>query len=74
MNEFEEEEKDTANQSIDELLKDIYLKGDEETRRAISKSFQESNGTVLSTNWSEVSKSKVDVKPPDGCEFKNWES
>jgi hypothetical protein len=35
---------------------------------------QESGGTVLSTNWQEVGKSKVDVKPPDGMEFKKWDS
>lgn len=73
MNDFEEEEKND-NQSIDELLKDIYSKGSEETKRAINKSFQESNGTVLSTNWNEVGQSKVEVKPPEGCEFKKWNS
>ena len=36
-------------------------------------SVQESGGTVLSTNWSEVGKSKIDVKPPDGMEFKKWD-
>ena len=34
---------------------------------------QESGGIVLSTNWSEVAREKVDVKPPDGVEFKKWE-
>lgn len=34
----------------------------------------ESGGTVLSTNWKEVAKQKVDVKPPDGMEFKKWDS
>ena len=37
------------------------------------KSFQESNGTVLSTNWNEVGKEKVEMKPPDSMEFKKWE-
>ena len=74
VNDFEEEEKNTEGQSIDDLLKDIYNKGNDETRRAISKSFQESNGTVLSTSWNEVSQSTVEVKPPDGCEFKSWQS
>lgn len=32
----------------------------------------ESGGTVLSTNWKEVAGQKVDVKPPDGMEFKKW--
>lgn len=43
------------------------------SRRAMNKSFQESGGTVLSTNWSEVGKGQVDVKPPDGMEFKKWD-
>ena len=34
---------------------------------------QESGGTVLSTNWNEVGKDKVTVKPPDGVEFKKWD-
>ena len=29
---------------------------------------------MLSTNWNEVGKDKVDVKPPDGMEYKKWET
>lgn len=29
----------------------LRAQADEDTRRAMNKSFQESNGTVLSTNW-----------------------
>lgn len=32
----------------------------------------ESNGTVLSTNWDEVGKGKVEMKPPDGMEYKEY--
>lgn len=28
---------------------------------------------MLSTNWKEVSKEKVEVKPPDGMEYKKYE-
>ena len=34
---------------------------------------QESGGTVLSTNWKEIGGKKVEVKPPDGMEYKTWE-
>lgn len=34
----------------------------------------ESGGTVLSTNWSEVGQGKVEKKPPDGMEWKTWNS
>lgn len=36
------------------------------------KSYQESNGTTLSTNWDEVKKGKVETKPPTGQEAKKW--
>ncbi len=36
------------------------------------KSYQESGGTVLSTNWEDVGKKKVEVSPPDGMIAKKW--
>ena len=33
----------------------------------------ESGGTVLSTNWGEVGKEKVERKPPDGMEWRDYE-
>ncbi|XP_048003981.1 protein SGT1 homolog [Leguminivora glycinivorella] len=63
--------------SIFFLLINIYIKiygeGSDEVRRAMNKSFVESGGTVLSTNWNQVAKDKVEVKPPDGLEFKKWD-
>jgi hypothetical protein len=35
--------------------------------------FQESGGTVLSTNWNDIGAKKTDVKPPDGMEYKKWD-
>uniref|UniRef100_A0A0R3UBW1 SGS domain-containing protein n=1 Tax=Mesocestoides corti TaxID=53468 RepID=A0A0R3UBW1_MESCO len=32
----------------------------------------ESGGTVLSTNWEDVGKGKVEMKPPDGMEYKEY--
>jgi suppressor of G2 allele of SKP1 len=36
------------------------------------KSYQESNGTALSTNWDEVKKETVKTQPPEGLEAKKW--
>lgn len=34
---------------------------------------QESNGTVLSTNWKDVGKAPVNCSPPSGMQTRNWE-
>ena len=34
---------------------------------------QESNGTVLSTNWKEIGAKKIDCTPPEGMEAKAYE-
>lgn len=36
------------------------------------KSFTESGGTVLSTNWDEVGKAPVKGSPPEGMEMHSW--
>ena len=54
------------------FFKTLYKGADPDTQKAMMKSYQESNGTALSTNWSEVSKGKVETSPPDGMEAKAW--
>ncbi|KAI0639451.1 SGS-domain-containing protein [Trametes polyzona] len=58
--------------AVNDFFQKLYADADEDTRRAMVKSFQESGGTTLSTNWDEVRKSKVEVKPPEGSEWKKW--
>lgn len=68
----EEEEAKEGGGSVEELFRRIYSSSSEETRRAMMKSFTESGGTVLSTNWDEVGRKKTEVKPPEGCEYRQW--
>ncbi|XP_051121577.1 protein SGT1 homolog [Andrographis paniculata] len=69
----EKEEKLDGDAALSKFFQDIYRDADEDARRAMSKSFLESNGTVLSTNWKEVGSKKVEGSPPDGMELKKWE-
>ncbi|CAL8099676.1 unnamed protein product [Orchesella dallaii] len=71
--EIKKQEEEEPDEDINSLFAKIYNSGDENTKRAMIKSMQESNGTVLSTNWEEVGKKSVDVSPPDGMVYKKWE-
>jgi len=71
--EIKKQEEEEPEEDVNSLFAKIYNSGDENTRRAMMKSMQESNGTVLSTNWEEVGKKQVEVSPPDGMEYKKWD-
>ncbi|KAH8100690.1 SGS-domain-containing protein [Cristinia sonorae] len=58
--------------SVNEFFQKLFANADEDTKRAMMKSYSESGGTTLSTNWDEVKKGKVEVKPPEGSEWKKW--
>lgn len=59
--------------ALNQLFKKIYSSSTPEVQKAMNKSFSESGGTVLSTNWNEVGKEKVEIKPPEGTEFREWD-
>lgn len=62
---------DEVEESEDFFAK-LYKDVDEDTRRAMMKSYVESNGTVLTTNWSEAKLKTFEVSPPEGMEVKKW--
>ncbi|KAF8525150.1 SGS domain-containing protein, partial [Hysterangium stoloniferum] len=57
-----------SNRAFAELFSNV----DDDAKRAIMKSYTESGGTTLSTDWSDVSKGQVTVKPPEGQEWRKW--
>ncbi|KAI4454592.1 protein sgt1 [Holotrichia oblita] len=71
--EQESKEKPEGEDAVNKLFQEIYGKGSDEVKKAMNKSYLESGGTVLSTNWDEIKKDKVPVKPPDGMEWKKWD-
>ncbi|EAU93134.1 Sgt1 [Coprinopsis cinerea okayama7 len=69
---LEEDPNAGGDASLNAFFQKIFADADEDTKRAMMKSYQESGGTTLSTNWEEVKKGKVEVKPPTGSEWKRW--
>jgi len=58
--------------TLNGFFQKIFGDADDDTKRAMMKSYQESGGTHLSTNWGEVSKATVPVSPPQDSEWKKW--
>lgn len=57
---------------VDNFFKKLFKDSTPEQQRAMMKSYTESNGTALSTDWSSVAKGKVETQPPTGMEAKKW--
>ncbi|KAF3347002.1 hypothetical protein VdG2_04744 [Verticillium dahliae VDG2] len=68
------DEDDTEKESVNDFFKTLYKGATDEQKRAMMKSFTESNGTSLSTNWDDVKTGKVETVPPEGVNVKKWEA
>ena len=56
---------DDAPSDLMAVIRNIYQNGSDDTKRAMLKSYQVSCGTVLSTNWAEVSAGTVAPQLPE---------
>ncbi|KAI1865333.1 uncharacterized protein JN550_008381 [Neoarthrinium moseri] len=66
-------DEDDNPEGVDDFFKKLYKDADPDMRRAMMKSYVESNGTSLSTSWEEASKKSYTTSPPDGVEAKKWD-
>lgn len=57
---------------VQRVSQKIYKDADPDTMWAMIGSYQESNGTNLSMNWSEVGRGPVETSPPEGMVVEKW--
>ena len=69
----DDDDDDKGGDEANFFFKKLFKGSSPDVQRAMMKSYTESNGTALSTNWDEVSKGKVETHPPDGMEARTWE-
>ncbi|PHH80678.1 hypothetical protein CDD80_358 [Ophiocordyceps camponoti-rufipedis] len=67
-----EEEEDEKEEGVNDFFKKLYKGATPEQQRAMMKSFTESNGTSLSTDWNDVKGRTVETVPPEGMEAKRY--
>ena len=70
----DDDEKSDDEGDPNRFFKMLYKGADDDTKKAMMKSYQESGGTSLSTVWSDVKSKTFKPEPPEGMEAKKWES
>ncbi len=68
----EEEGELDGDAAVNRLFSKIYKDADDDVKKAMIKSYSESGGTCLSTNWEDIKKKKTEIKPPDCMEYKKY--
>ncbi|KAF1951621.1 SGS-domain-containing protein [Byssothecium circinans] len=66
------DEEDMDGDETSRFFKQLYKGAGAEQQRAMMKSYSESGGTVLSTDWSQVGGKYVKPEPPEGMEAKKY--
>lgn len=67
------EEEEEKNDILKWMQQQLYKNLDEDGRRAMNKSFSESGGRTLSTNWSEIKDKKIEDYNKEKVEEKKIE-
>ncbi|KAI1372748.1 SGS-domain-containing protein [Hypoxylon crocopeplum] len=67
------DESDSKDGNVNSFFQQLYKDADDDTKRAMMKSYVESNGTSLSTSWAEAKERTYTTQPPDGAEAKKWD-
>lgn len=68
-----EDGKEDEDGDVNIFFKRLFKNATPEQQRAMTKSFTESNGTSLSTDWNDVKGRKVETVAPEGVEPKKWD-
>lgn len=71
-NKMDVEDEDDDSGGADAFFNKLYKNADPDTKRAMIKSMQESNGTTLSTDWKDVGSRTIETKPPEGVQEVKW--
>ncbi|KEY68068.1 hypothetical protein S7711_06978 [Stachybotrys chartarum IBT 7711] len=67
-----DDDEDEAQGDPNHFFKQLFKGATPDQQRAMMKSFTESNGTSLSTDWADVKDRTVETVPPEGIEAKKW--